>query len=112
MALTSASARSGTATTAGNMAMWNGSIAMGDMVTVTVFATIDAGTAGTTICNQATINFDADGNGTNESSGVSDSCCFPVLPFLPIPALSVPGLLALALLLALLALLRLRRRLP
>jgi uncharacterized repeat protein (TIGR01451 family) len=118
LTLTGASASSGIATTGGNTAMWNGSIPAGGTVTITITATINAGTAGTTICNQATVNFDADGNGTNESSGVSDDpntpapddpCCFPVVFEIPIPALSLPGLLALALLLVILALLRLRR---
>lgn len=119
LTLTGASASSGTASTLGNMAMWNGSILAGDKVTITVTATINAGTAGTTICNQASIAFDADGDGINESSGLSDDpglpgdadpCCFPVLSASAIPALSVSGLLALALLLAVLALVRLRRR--
>jgi uncharacterized repeat protein (TIGR01451 family) len=65
LTLTGASADSGTAAFAGNMATWNGSIPVGGMVMITVTATIDAGTAGMTICNQAMIAFDADGNGSN-----------------------------------------------
>jgi len=119
LTLTGASASSGIASTLGNMAMWNGSIPVGGMVTITINATINAGTNGTTICNQATIMFDADGDGINETSGVSDDpstpakddpCCFRVSN--EIPALSAAGLAALILLLAGLALLRLRRRSP
>lgn len=110
LTLVSAGASSGVAMTSGNTATWNGSIPVGGMVTITVTATIDLGTAGTTICNPASIAFDADGNGTNESSATSDACCFPVLPTSAIPGLSVSGLVALALLLAVFALARLRRR--
>jgi uncharacterized repeat protein (TIGR01451 family) len=116
----SAVASSGTATL-GNPVTWNGLIPVGDMVTITIDATINAGTAGTTICNQAMIAFDADGDGVNESNALSDDpnepgpadpCCFRVrFPF-QIPALSLPGLLALVLLLAAFAVLRLRRRSP
>jgi len=85
----------------------------------TISAKINAGTAGMTICNQATIAFDRDGDGINESTGVSDDaeipgpgnpCCFRVLTAHEIPALTEPWLATLALLLALLALRRLRRR--
>jgi uncharacterized repeat protein (TIGR01451 family) len=120
LTLISVSATSGTAATSANTARWNGAIPAGGTVTITINANINAGTAGTILCNQATIAFDADGNGTNESTGFSDDpdqpgpadpCCFQVLPFSPgIPTLSGSGLAALALLLAGLALLRLRRR--
>jgi uncharacterized repeat protein (TIGR01451 family) len=123
LTLTSAGATSGFASTAGNTATWNGAIPVGGRVTVTLTANINAGTAGMTLCNQATTASDADGNGSNESAGVSDDpdqpgsadpCCFQVLSsppaILPVPALSMPGLAALALLLAGFALLRLRRR--
>ncbi len=121
LTLTAVGASSGIPSSAGNTAMWNGSIPVGGMVTIDISATIDAGTGGTTLCNQAEIAFDADGNGTNESSGVSDdpdmpglddACCFLVLFDIAIPAVSAAGLAALACLLAVLALLRLRRRFP
>ena len=120
LTLTGASATSGVASTSGNTALWNGAIPAGGTVTITITANINAGTAGMTLCNQATIAFDADGNGTNESIGFSDDpdqpgpadpCCFRVL-ITEIPALSGEGLAALALLLAGFALLRLRRRSP
>ncbi len=117
LTLVSASATSGTALTSGNTVTWNGAIPVGGTVTITLTATINAGTTGMTLCNQATINYDADGDGTNESSrlsddpdepGAADPCCFRVTP--PIPTLSGSGLAALTLLLAGLAILRLRRR--
>ncbi|MEA2599421.1 MAG: hypothetical protein QOF89_413 [Acidobacteriota bacterium] len=111
LTLVSASASSGTASTAGNTATWNGPIPVGGTVTITVVATIDLGTLGQTICNPAETAFDADGNGFNESSGtVSPACCFRVGADIPIPTLSGAGLAALSLLLAGLAVLRLRRQ--
>jgi uncharacterized repeat protein (TIGR01451 family) len=117
LTLTGVSADSGTTAMVGNMATWNGAIPVGGMVMITITATITA-PAGTTICNQAAIFFDADGDGINESNALSDDpkmpgdadpCCFQVIP--PgIPGLSVAGLAALALLLAGLAVLRLRGR--
>lgn len=73
--LVSASATSGTAvaTVATNTVTWNGSIPAGGSVTVTILAQVGTGAAlGDAISNQATVYFDADGNGTNESSTPSD----------------------------------------
>ncbi|MDX1997872.1 MAG: IPTL-CTERM sorting domain-containing protein, partial [Thermoanaerobaculia bacterium] len=112
LTLTSASATSGTATTAGNTVTWNGAIPGNSSVTITIDATIDAGSAGLTLSNQGTFNFDADGNGSNESSGTTDD---PGLPggtdptdlvvgsgvnVLEIPTLGEYGLMFLALMLA------------
>lgn len=117
LTLVSAEADSGIASTLGNTAIWNGTIPVGGMVTITITATINAGTAGMTICNQAVIAFDADGDGSNESGGLSDEpgepgptdpCCFRVFLDFEIPALSAASLALLALLLACLALTRLR----
>ena len=75
LTLVSASATSGAAvaTIATNTVTWNGSLAAGASVTITIGATINASTAGGTIvANQGTVSFDADGNGTNEASGVTD----------------------------------------
>ncbi|UXI67050.1 DUF11 domain-containing protein [Tahibacter amnicola] len=74
LTLDSAVATSGTAsaTVATNTVTWNGTIApLGGQVTLTISATVNAG-AGTMISNQGTISFDGDGNGTNESSTVTD----------------------------------------
>jgi len=74
LTLISATATSGTAlaTVASNTATWNGSIAAGGSVTITIQASINAGTSGMTISNQGSISYDADFNGTNESSAVTD----------------------------------------
>ena len=65
-------ATAGTIGAAGNLLSWNGSLLPGASVTLTIPATINIGTSGTTIDNQGTVNFDADRNGTNESSAPTD----------------------------------------
>jgi uncharacterized repeat protein (TIGR01451 family) len=75
LTLVNASATSGTAlaTVATNTVTWNGGIPAGGSVTITINATINAGVAnGTSISNQGTVAYDADGNGTNEASAVTD----------------------------------------
>ena len=95
-------------------------------MTIVIDAVLVEGTAiGTTIVNQGTLAFDGDGDGTNESSavtddpaptGVDDPTTFVVvapLSVIEIPALDSAGLAALALLLGGLAIARLacsRRR--
>ncbi len=76
LTLVSATASSGTAVASigTNAVTWNGSIAGGGSVTITIDASIDANVSnGSTITNQGTINFDADGNGTNESTTSTDN---------------------------------------
>lgn len=72
--LVSASASSGTAvaTVATRTVTWDGSIAPGGSVTITISATIAAGTPPGPVSNQGSVAFDADGNGTNESSAQTD----------------------------------------
>jgi uncharacterized repeat protein (TIGR01451 family) len=70
--LTGATATSGTASTTGNTANWNGSIPAGTFVTITITATVNAGHDGEVISNQASFAYDADGNGTNETTGTTD----------------------------------------
>ncbi|HEX8139107.1 MAG TPA: DUF4214 domain-containing protein [Pyrinomonadaceae bacterium] len=74
LTLVSASASSGAATAnpATNTVTWNGTIESGRSVAITIQATVKTGTAGTTISNQGNISYDADGNGTNESSSLTD----------------------------------------
>lgn len=74
LTLVSASATSGTsvATLLTNTATWNGVIAPGDGVTVTIVATINAA-AGARIANQATFVYDSQGTGSNDASGVTDA---------------------------------------
>ena len=71
LTLMTASVSSGNvvADVANNTVHWNGAIAAGASIAMTINANIKAGTAGQTITNQGTYNYDADGNGTNESTG-------------------------------------------
>jgi uncharacterized repeat protein (TIGR01451 family) len=118
-----ANATSGTAvaTIGTNTVTWNGAIPAAGSVTITIQALIEANVpVGTTINNQGTINYDADGNGTNEASAVTDdpsqggsgdTTGFIVAPatLADIPALDGFGLAALAALLAGIGLLVVRR---
>jgi len=51
---------------------WNGSIPGNGSVTITIVASIGSSAPGAVISNQGTARFDADGNGTNESSVLTD----------------------------------------
>jgi len=64
-------ATAGTVTIAAGTVRWNGTIAAGASVTITIPATISA-TASGVITNQGTINVDLDGNGTNETARLTD----------------------------------------
>jgi len=94
-----------------NTITWNGAIPASGSVTITITATILPAAAGQTVSNQGTIAFDADGNGTNESTAQTDdpgvagaanptSIVVAEAPAPPIPTLSSLGLLLLALSLA------------
>ena len=124
LALVGASATSGTAVAnvGTNTVTWNGSLAPGGgSVTITIEATIDDGYAGATISNVGTYYYDADVNGTNESSGTTDDpatvdggdpTVFVVAaaPAIEIPTLSEAGLALMLLVLAGAGLALLRRR--
>lgn len=73
LTLVSASATSGTTATAANTVTWNGSIPAGGSVTITITATINAGTDGTPIINQASLSTDSNGDGINEATSVSNA---------------------------------------
>ncbi len=78
--LVSASSTTGTAVAnvGTRTVTWNGAIAAGASVTITITARIPATTAeATVISNQGTFAFDADANGSNESSGVTDNPATP-----------------------------------
>ena len=80
LTLVSAATTGGTAvaTVATNTVTWNGSLAAGGSITLTIEATIRTPTAGgTAVANQGTIRFDADGDGTNESSALTDDPATP-----------------------------------
>jgi uncharacterized repeat protein (TIGR01451 family) len=122
LTLVSASATSGAAVanTGTNTVAWNGAIAAGSSVTITITATVKSGTVGTTISNQATVSYDSDGDGTNDATAVSDDPTTPAAgdptsvnvtaAIAAVPTLSEYGLLALALALAAAALFVVRRR--
>jgi len=105
-----------------NTVTWNGILPAGGMVTIDIMSTLDAAAApGSTVSNQATINWDGDGDGVNESSADTDDPTAPggtdpttfvvgagVAP-VEVPVLDFRGLLALAALITAVAVFRLRR---
>ncbi len=122
LTLVNATATSGTAvaTVVTNTVTWNGSVPAAGSVTITITATIKPGFGGTTVSNQGTVSFDADLNGTNESTastddptvgGASDPTQFVALAnVLEIPSLSDLGLAVLGTLLGGAAWMAMRRR--
>lgn len=117
----SVSSTSGTAT-ATNFLNWDGSIPAGGTVTITLLVRLsNTLVVGATVSNQATAAYDADGNGTNESSASSDDPATATAgdPTLfqvaggsaaEIPTLGGIGLAALAVLMGLMAVGMLARR--
>lgn len=112
LVLGSASASAGTATAnlGTNTVTWDGTIPANGTVTITINASVSPAVAsGTTISNQGSVSFDADGNGTNETSGQTDDpglagpadpTGFIVSAVVAVPALSATGLSVLAFILA------------
>jgi uncharacterized protein len=113
LTLVSANASSGTAvaTIGTNTVTWNGTIPAAGSVTITISAMIDpAVAAGTSIVNQGTVQYDADGNGSNEATattddaavgGANDPTAFAVgATSIPVPALDPRMLVLLMLLVA------------
>ncbi len=114
-------ASSGTVSAPGiNPVTWNGAIAAGGTVTITIPATIPAATPpGTTINNQGTVSYDSDGDMVNDTTVLTDGPGATVgdpTPFVvgaapaAVPTLSDLGLVVLALMLSSGALFVLRRR--
>lgn len=108
---------------AAGVVAWNGAVPAGGSVVFRISATIRPGTAGETIRNQGTVSFDALGDGLNtafaptddpKTGEPADATLFRVraegATLEEIPALSLAGLVALALLLALAAAHTLRSR--
>jgi uncharacterized repeat protein (TIGR01451 family) len=79
LALVSASATSGTAvaTIATNTVTWNGTIPAAGSVTITINATILPAAGGVSVSNQATISYDSDLDGTNETTIVTNDPATP-----------------------------------
>jgi uncharacterized repeat protein (TIGR01451 family) len=71
--IVSATATSGTAvaTVGANTVTWNGGVPGGGSVTITITATV-AAAVGQTVSAQGAIAYDADGNGTNEATALTD----------------------------------------
>ncbi|MEM9291102.1 MAG: right-handed parallel beta-helix repeat-containing protein [Acidobacteriota bacterium] len=114
-----ATADSGLIATAGNVVTWNGSLAGGASVTLTIDARILPDAAGTTLVNQGEIFFDSDGDGVNDTRvptdnpdlpGSDDPTAIEVASIAEIPTLGGRGLALLLLLLGLSAWWALRRR--
>ena len=107
LALVSASATSGAAVAnlGTNTVTWNGGIPAGGSVDIRIVATVLPAAAGTSVSNQGTISFDSDGNGTNDTTVVtndpataagSDPTSFAATANLVVPTLSTWALLVLA----------------
>lgn len=117
LTLVDAQASTGSIATSGNQVTWNGSIPASGDVTITIEARIALSAAGVPVSNQGTVYYDADGNGTNESSrltddptvgGSADATVF--VPGTSIPAATPIGLLLLGVLLGGVSLLLIARR--
>ncbi len=123
LTLTGATATAGTvnANPGTNTVTWNGGLAAGASVTITIQATVSASaTSFQTISNQGTVFFDNDGDGVNEATdqtddpsiaGVDNPTTFVVAAqsIIEIPTLDTLGFAALAMLLAMTGALLLRR---
>jgi uncharacterized repeat protein (TIGR01451 family) len=73
LAMGTPTATSGSITPAGiNPVRWDGGLLPGASVTITIPVTITALASGTTVSNQGTVNFDTTGDGSNDSSALSD----------------------------------------
>ena len=79
LTLNSATASGGTVATNGDTVTWNGSIPSSSMVTITIQATIGAGSAGIKISNQGTFRYDSNENNTNDAGGLTDDPNVPGL---------------------------------
>lgn len=61
------------ATIATNTVTWDGELGQGGgQSTITIDATVNAGTQHTTISNQGSLSYDSDNDGTNDASGLTD----------------------------------------
>jgi uncharacterized repeat protein (TIGR01451 family) len=88
--LLDAMASSGTVTTVGNTVSWNGKIAAGGNVTITIRASV-VYASHQTISNQGTVHYDPTGVGTNSATRLSDD---PSLPGIADPTTFVSASIA------------------
>ncbi|MBK8739581.1 MAG: DUF11 domain-containing protein [Betaproteobacteria bacterium] len=120
LALASASATAGTAVASPgtNTVTWNGSVPAGGSVTLTIGATVNANATGA-LSNQGTVLYDADLDGSNETTAITDDPRTPgaaqdaTIVFVQaraIPALGMAGMAILGFALLGLAGMALRRR--
>ncbi|MEO8135125.1 MAG: S8 family serine peptidase [Betaproteobacteria bacterium] len=65
-------ATSGALIVNGNTVRWNGALDAGASVTITVHATINAGTTGMSVSNQGTVSYDAQHRGINDTTVLTD----------------------------------------
>jgi len=78
----------------GNRVTWNGSVAVGQTITITYKVQVgDVPPGLTQLCITSVVNFDSDGNGTNDAQASVTACgdrpnCTPVGPGAPYPATS------------------------
>ena len=88
---------------------WSGPVAVGQVISISINGSIDPAVAGTSISNQAELRFDANGNGSNEASALSDDPSQPgpadatvvgIAEVVQVPVLDRLGLVLMALLLA------------
>jgi uncharacterized repeat protein (TIGR01451 family) len=91
---------------------WNGSLAPGTSVTITIPATLKTGTEGEAVSNQGTVSYDANRDLVNETSAPTQAPDGggPTTFVAEIPTLSDLGLALLALLLSAIAVITLRKR--
>jgi uncharacterized repeat protein (TIGR01451 family) len=111
LTLISAVATSGTAVAniPTNTVTWNGSIAAGGTVTITITALVEAVPQGTVITNQASVTYDSNGDGTNDTTVTSNPEATTVGATVGgVPTVSEWGLLLLAMSLAMLAVFKMR----
>ena len=73
---TDVTATSGTAAISGNTVTWNGAIADGETVVITITATLDAGAMGFDVDNVATISTDTTGDGNADSEFDTNTVTF------------------------------------
>jgi hypothetical protein len=112
------SATSGAAAHVGNTVTWNGALAPSASATITISAQVSA-PPGAIVENQASLSYDADHDGANDSTGVTDDpstasandpTSFTVGALaIEVPTVGAWGLAALAALLGGLGVTRLRR---